>query len=418
MIKRLLPLLLVLGGFLAHAAPARAETYYIDYVGGSNAYDGKEKIHTTGITGPWKNGHGQGNCSDLCSSTTINPGDRMVYKGGVTWPFPEPLWNVLYSGSAGNPITVTTDATWYTGVAWSRPIWDNEYTYQVIVYMASQSYWDFEGIEMKRIQVHDPGEGGMFLIIGNSAHINFRNLYIHGWRLDGTGQRRDGKQGGININPDVGSQAQSIRIEDSEIENSENTGVYTNNGYGLKYVGTVLRTSIHDMPAATIQVLDVDGSEMYNIGHPSGNGSAGGGLAYPDDPHLNVAYVDPGALFATTGYIRNSIFHDNDGGLEGMAMCLANGNFGEREVFIYNNLFYGVMPASSGAIALDPYDPNGTMVGGSCYVYNNTIYMQDSTRQLAIGGNGRSDTNYTNISIQNNHFIGNGSGHPYTDLTQ
>lgn len=96
-----------------------AATYYVDYVGGSDANAGT----ATGTA--WKRCPGM---NGFVGTYTHAAGDRFIFKGGVTWTsncFP---WTIGYSGSAGNVDTYTTDHAWYSGGEWSQPVFDANHT--------------------------------------------------------------------------------------------------------------------------------------------------------------------------------------------------------------------------------------------------------------------------------------------------
>jgi hypothetical protein len=105
-----LKLLLVM---LLIAAPCFGATYYVDFVGGSDAHAGT----ATGTA--WKLAPGM---SGFSATYTHVAGDHFILKGGVTWPFVALPWHILYGGTAGNVDTYTTDHSWYTGATWSQPI--------------------------------------------------------------------------------------------------------------------------------------------------------------------------------------------------------------------------------------------------------------------------------------------------------
>ena len=77
-------------------------TYYVSVADGNDTYNGLEKTHTTGNTGPWQT---IAKVNALaCGSGTgqLNAGDTVEFKSGETWR--EQL-TVPCSGTAGNPIT-------------------------------------------------------------------------------------------------------------------------------------------------------------------------------------------------------------------------------------------------------------------------------------------------------------------------
>ncbi|MDY0167906.1 MAG: right-handed parallel beta-helix repeat-containing protein [Thermoguttaceae bacterium] len=82
---------------MAMAFPVWGATYYVDFSGGDNQSDG-----LTPQTA-WKHSPGDRNATDTPAAVELQPGDTVVFKGGVPY-FGEIQWNV--SGSEGKPITL------------------------------------------------------------------------------------------------------------------------------------------------------------------------------------------------------------------------------------------------------------------------------------------------------------------------
>ena len=109
-LKFLLAMLLI-------ASPCFGTTYYIDYVGGSDANVGSKAF-------PWKLAPGMPGFSATYAHVA---GDQFIFKGGVTWPKVALPWTIGYSGTAGNVDAYGgLDHTWYTGGGWSQPILDGQ----------------------------------------------------------------------------------------------------------------------------------------------------------------------------------------------------------------------------------------------------------------------------------------------------
>ena len=141
-------------------------------------------------------------CGSGWNGVKIQPGDTIVFKGGDSWIASTTHsdncigWAPTFSGTAGNPITLKGDPTWYTGGSFTRPIFDGVYLPPVILYLDNVSYINVDNIEFKRVLAPKPDNSGL-IHFSNAHHLNFSNLYLHGWRLAGSGMRLDGAQGGI-----------------------------------------------------------------------------------------------------------------------------------------------------------------------------------------------------------------------------
>lgn len=85
-----------------------ATDYYVDFVGGSDSNNG------TSTATPWKHAPSDSNATGTAASTTLNAGDNINFKGGVSY-----LGSLTptRNGSAGSPITWQTASGWGTGRA-------------------------------------------------------------------------------------------------------------------------------------------------------------------------------------------------------------------------------------------------------------------------------------------------------------
>jgi hypothetical protein len=127
-------------GSVVVVLPARATTYYIG-ANGSDSYDGTEKTHTTGSTGPFLHAPGMPNCASSCAAVTPAAGDSYIFRGGDTWhrsastsdSTDVPIggqWTWSWSGTSGSCsfpnttsscIYVGVDVTWFSGGSFARP---------------------------------------------------------------------------------------------------------------------------------------------------------------------------------------------------------------------------------------------------------------------------------------------------------
>ena len=126
-----LALLIIICTRLVHAA-----TYYVSYSLGSDSYDGTEKAHTTGTTGPFKHAPGMlgltttntstgDQCTANCASYTPVAGDSIILYGGDIWAYTALPWNFTWAGSGTTSaygctgsgcIYIGYDATWNKGI--------------------------------------------------------------------------------------------------------------------------------------------------------------------------------------------------------------------------------------------------------------------------------------------------------------
>ena len=107
-----------------------ATTYYVDYKSGADTNSGTSKAtpwkHAPGMLGLTVSNTSTGDgCTGNCLSTTINPGDSIILKGGTVWPYTVLPWQWTTSGSGSAStfgctgsgcIYIGYDPTWNQGI--------------------------------------------------------------------------------------------------------------------------------------------------------------------------------------------------------------------------------------------------------------------------------------------------------------
>lgn len=200
------PVRLILSIFAAFVAFAgHAATYYIDYVGGSDTNAG------TSTGAAWQLCPGMTNFAGSYSHTA---GDAFIFKGGVTWSNAAFPMRITAGGSSdGTRDSYRADASWYSGGAWSRPVFDFENTWLVSGYgiiVDGVDYITIADIDMKRHRGKWNSEGGWFgnytlQIYGEADSITVSNCWIRDWSLPmpwtGIANDDDGNSGGLLIIP-------------------------------------------------------------------------------------------------------------------------------------------------------------------------------------------------------------------------
>lgn len=186
---RLLRILLLTGCAMMIGDSVSAATYYIDYSTGNDGNSGTSK------TSPWQNAPGMQTCTKLCSSTTINAGDSIILKGGVTWPNASFMWNLPGNGTTGSPIYLGVDKTWFTGSTWARPILNpggavipnNFNTMFTVPANVTVDNFEITGFYWTTASCSGApyGDCGIFNA-GQRNGQTWENLYIHGWTHAGT----------------------------------------------------------------------------------------------------------------------------------------------------------------------------------------------------------------------------------------
>lgn len=376
--------ILILLCVLLWISSAEAATYYIDYTGGSDANSGTDTAH------PWKYLKCMVGVGGVASAHTPIAGDVFVLKGGVTWPNAAFPCKWIWSGTAGNRITVTVDATWYTGGSWSRPIWDAE---GIAIVGAQNSFlWfnltAYHDITFSNIEVKGFYWSGAYTygkcaqIQGTPAtNLTLDQFYIHGWAhgSSAVGTRSDTCNillGDSNLPNMLGSV-----LQNSIIDGSDSTG---GGDSGRDYLWpSYINNVLHDLPnPMTVKGNStIAGNQVYNC-NPTWDGN----------DHTNV-FESLGALAAHTLYFYNNIFHDYAEGCESAFFAGQNAT-----VYAWNNLWYNHLGSSGNPPEFDSQAPAPPNV----YFWNNTIVALPGGYCARKGHTGGTPAV---IKIQNNHCI-------------
>lgn len=148
-------------------------TYYIDFASGSDSNAGTSKAE------PWKRAPGM---IGFVGTYTHHSGDHFIFKGGVTWDSTIAPWNNSNSGSAGNTDYYGVDRTWYTGSAWSNPIFDGGSNPSITT--TSYGYFIFTGshIRMDSLQVQNIGVSGTnqgnYALVFEGSNLTVENMVL------------------------------------------------------------------------------------------------------------------------------------------------------------------------------------------------------------------------------------------------
>jgi hypothetical protein len=380
---------------LAGQGSANAATYYIDYVAGSDANDGL----ATGR--PWK-AHPYMACRSG-GTYTHAAGDRFIFKGGVEWPRTCFEMTIGASGTAGSPDYYGADKSWYSGAAWSKPIFNGQRARLArgdnIIGLGDRSHVRIDNIDVRGQRTFSNANQSASIHYNCATNVTMSNLWVHDWSVD-PAVTQDNGQGGI-YGHISGCSPATVWVEYSEISNAEWTGSGRQSGAAIRG-GNCRFCVIHDANTGILHGTMHD-TRMYNIAN-SGN------YSFDSSFHTNSLYidnwagvgVDPGT---TPALIYNNYIY-NVG--SGSGAIYPNARFSPNTtIYIYNNVVANV--TWLGAVNIDTYC-YGCSAGsvGKVYIWNNTF-------QVGSNGNGFKDVRVTptgasrpplnTLVMQNNHSI-------------
>ena len=396
----------------ANPCQAASCTFYIDFVGGSDSNDGLQKTSDGNGHGPWKHAPGMTGATGVPGSVDIAPGgvgcdygcdfsdDKFIFKGGVTWDYHNFPWVIREYGTAGHPLYIGVDPTWYTGGVWSRPILDAGGTSSnticdYVVAFAPMPYVEFDNFEFTRIYWdercipvrHDTGAVGLNI----GAHNDIHNLYIHAWS-HGTIESGTREQCVLIQGSPEGT---TVAVHDSVIDGSESlTPTHSATSWGG------FDTSCDAFRGGP--------PTMYNLylAYVS-NGEVGAGInSFHDSTcdHIGNAFSRTvqdvhDQCFEDVGnsnggfYYNNLIRHIQTGLVFGMNPAIGH------TVYFFNNVLWDIGDSGNG---INCTAPANAIVGGTCYQWNNTIESTNTASAPFMGCGSNMDGCY----FENNHFIG------------
>ena len=345
-------------------ARAAGNTYYVANAGlDSNV--GTDTAH------PWAHAPGMTACASTCGSTTLQPGDSVLFKRGDTWTGQQ-LWPNA-TGSSGNPLTF---GAYGTG---ALPIFDGtglSLSNLGILQIGTESYIVFDSFEVKNstqdgIQlatctnctvsncvVHDNQTDGVYFWDSSGSTITYNNIYHSNLAANGKyhGLFIQGPANGTYSGP-------TITHNHSHDNVGGNAGNFTNDANGI-YIGQTGVLNTYNGAVISDNEIDHNGNNTQ----PAGQDGRG------------LVVGDVGGSFTIT---RN-YFHDN----------------------VSSGMFFGVSATANATITYNVFSRNGLRgVGwqsnGTVYAYNNTIF-DDLTPGGSNGGTGILTDGTGTFYIKNN----------------
>ena len=387
-------ILTLLLGIIFFPAHTYAAIYYVDYNSGLDSNPGTSKA------APWKRAPGM---KGFTGSYTHAAGDKIIFKGGVTWPSAVLPITIKegWDGTAANWDYHGIDSTWFSGTVFNRPKFDGQRLIGIIMSLSYTNNALIDGIEFTGSVTKD-GTGESTISAYDPGAVTFNNLYIHNWDKNATTDNGGG--GGIYIS--YLRHRGEVTVQNSILNNQD--GRQNHPGY---MVGGCLRgvdNVINCELAYAIQGL-LHGGKTFAYNHVHHISSK----FYDPAAHDNTAYLDSDPLYQTNGrypsiQVYGNHFHD----LNCSTGAVYINPKGNDYFYVYNNLFINVNDVAN--ILVDTY-----MGTGEVYIWNNTFYISDQVDVVrgGISGGGRVATK--KLVVQNNHIMSDksGSGIDNTNVT-
>jgi hypothetical protein len=281
-------------------------------------------------------------------------GDQFVFKGGIAWNHTCFVWEPLAGGVAGNPDYYSVSKTWFSGGAWSRPVFDGEHLLATLLYTGAAGAGAihdivYDNLEFKRVSGAGDNQG--LLTFFQCHDITETNCLFDDWLCTaGT----DKYHGALIWNNAASAYAiTNMLTVGCEIHNAANGASGQWSGEAVGFGGVISNCFIHDTASAILFAQAAYGTTFSNIDYPYSNFDPGA--------HCNGFYMDNGngntlpanGLKLKCGYCTfvNS----------GNAANMAYPNVERYNCEIYNCLYTGNISAQQ-CIGVDTYNNGFTLI--------------------------------------------------------
>jgi hypothetical protein len=105
------------GSLVTLSALGVTSCFYVSKSSGADTKDG------TSESSPWAHLPGMPSCTANCAAASPGAGNGFILRGGDTWTGTDLGLSWTPNGTSGSPIYIGVDPAWYSGNAWTRPVW-------------------------------------------------------------------------------------------------------------------------------------------------------------------------------------------------------------------------------------------------------------------------------------------------------
>jgi hypothetical protein len=371
------------------AASAFGSTHYISKSLGSDSNAGTAKA------APWAHLPGMPTCSSNCNSYNPVPGDQFILYGGDTWTKNDLGVSWTSAGSAGNPIYIGVDQTWFNaavcGASFCRPIFNcqvspctNSAIPEVMLQVAG-SFVTIDNIEFTGWQ---QSGGPSALTQTLKDHTTIENCYFHGWSR-AAGENDNGSTAAFSTNISNGEASViGSTFHDNVVDGSDTTQDMMN---GVIHAEIVYNNVIRFVVSGLLGEFTDVHSNLVEFDVTSYSGD-----------HCNMAFLFGPFTGTQTWAYNNVVRHATCSGGSSLWLATSTGSSCSSCVtFAYNNVLYDIA-GNFGAISTGYHPSTGNT--GTYNLYNNTIQIGSGAGGACMGNGESSPRSVTNF--ENTHCIG------------
>lgn len=366
---------------------ASGATYYVDYTGGSDANAG------TSTNAAWKHHPRMGGWAG--GSHTTQPGDSYIFKGGEVWPNSAMSLYLLADGTATNRIYFGYSSNWFSGAAFSRPVFDGGAvaisdsrniigtgggTRNNMVYIEAD-YVTFDGFEIRNHIWNNSASSSSSdcwgVYVRNCTGVIVSNVYVHDWVVAAI---VDGQMGGICGDTASGSVAADCTIKAPTSVASEwrTDANGQTSGVGVNGIENVINCEV----IGTTQGLWGSGRFENCYVHD-------GGDSYELDCHENAVWL------MNSGKLLNCVIAN---WAEGVGLFLLPGwSSDPSEMWVANCVVWGVPSGQPINLAND-----SALTGVKLWFVNNVATSNDDVLRV---GSTKTGSAFDTLVIANNVLI-------------
>lgn len=356
-------------------------TYYVDFAAGDDTNNG------TSTSTPWKHAPEDVNATGVADGTTLDDGDIVVFKGGVTYE-----GTVIHTrdGASGNVITFISgnvhSSPWGTG----RAVIDGGTTVRGKGFaLNGTSYVTIDGFEIRNMK-NETDSSGIF-IEGASDHVTVRRCLIHdihgaagasGYGIEVTGTTTaayhvieyneiyNTEEKGIELYRQGSSTVRYNYVHDTQdhgmVVTSDSNSIYSNifARAGITYDSTGYRAAYGFKFDGTETIL-AQSNKFYN------------NLVFDCSSGIGILNADSNTIVHNTVAVIGYDDLQGSGGQEGACFVIWNDGTAGAQVpdsnLVENNIFYYPVPQVAYSNKYSCVAYNST-IGNSNLIKNNLMY--------------------------------------------
>jgi hypothetical protein len=372
------------------------------------AANGSDSNSGTSTSSPWAHAPGMPSCTGNCAAITPAAGEGFIFRGGDSWDRSNFGMNWSWPGTSGHRIYLGVDSTWFSGSAWTRPIFDcggtncgggNMVTLNETnaARTAGAPYVTLDDIEFKGMFTTNTSGAAPSHIQACAPDDVIMRVYIHGWS-HAAGMTANPVLNGINMGCGAPQGVAGSSIHDNVIDGSDTSkdmlfgidgnmvNVYDNY---VAYVNTGIDGSFdtaHDNLVEYLQPClfgchqdgiyqqgpsyDMSHSLEYNNVVRHSTWSTSGGA-------VKLWYMgNIGSDYTGTGYVFNNVLYDNLAGNLFDSMGHNAINYGK--LYVFNN---SIQSGTDSAPGGDPISGDNGNRGGTAVIdqYGNHLISSASS---------------------------------------